>query len=192
MTLCAAAICHNHPQTGPVPVLLGISDRMLTSGDIEFESGQSKIYVFDPANTVALVSGNYDAHFEIAIETHRQVRSDHVTDVGQIAELYAKNLLAYRTKRASRLLLAPLGLDVDSFISRQQEMDSDIVQEIVYKMLGEESDIGIDTIIAGIDSTGAHIYRVTDPGEASCCDGSGFVAVGSGSRQFETQFMSMS
>lgn len=89
-------------------------------------------------------------------------------------------------------MLAPLGLDFASFISKQREMDPEVVQAIISEIGSKDCDIGINTIIAGIDTTGAHLFRVHDPGTTVCCDGSGFVAVGSGDRQFETRYMAAS
>jgi hypothetical protein len=195
VTVCAAAICSNYPVGGgpPIPCLLAIADQTLTAWDeVEYVSGRSKIYFFAPTGAIALVSGNYDAHCDIAAQTHELAIQEGVTGVREIAEIYAHKLRDYRLKRTEECVLAPFGLDFPSFISKQQEMDSEVVQAIISEVGSDDRDIGIDTIIAGIDPTGAHLFRVHDPGTAECCDGSGFVAVGSGGRQFETRYMATS
>jgi hypothetical protein len=92
--------------------------------------------------------------------------------------------------RLERLLLAPLGLDSDTFVSRQQEMDPDLVSNLAEKFLEESGDLGAEAIIAGVDSTGPHIYHIDDPGLSVCRDRSAFWAIGIGARHFETNFMS--
>jgi hypothetical protein len=186
MTVAAAAICKN----GNEGVLVGISDRMITSGDTEFESNTTKIFGFANARTVCLSAGDTDAAFEVATETHRQVLASKITGVGEIADLFASNHAALRSKRLERNLLAPLGLDLDTFVSRQQEMDPSLVAELAGKMLDESGDLGVEVIIAGVDSTGPHIYHICDPGVSVCRDRAAFWAIGSGARHFETLFMS--
>ena len=62
MTVSAAAICRD----GDESVLVGLSDRMITSGDVEFESGTSKLFGFDTNWVMGFAAGNTDTNLEIA------------------------------------------------------------------------------------------------------------------------------
>src|SRR5438445_11529080 len=135
VTVCAGAICKN----GDKSVLVGVSDRMITSNDTEFESATTKIFGFADANTVCLSAGDTDAAFEIATETHRRVLANKIASVAMIADLFASNHATLRNRRLERLLLTPLGLNLDTFVSRQQEMEPGLVSDLVGKMQGERS-----------------------------------------------------
>ena len=188
MTVCAAAIC----MAGTQQMLLGISDRMLTSGDIEFETGQTKVFGFSP-NIFAQFAGDSDAHFAVATETHLAVLKNGISSVGEVARLYAQNALSLRRRRAEGIHLAPLGLDTETFISRQQELLPELALSLAERL--ENEVLGLEAIIAGVDASGPHIYSVGGPPgleehhQAVCRDMPGFWAIGSGARQFETMFM---
>jgi len=190
VTVCAAALCIANTPAGLHAILLGISDRMITSGDIEFESGTTKIFGFSPASAVCLVAGDTDLGFMVATETHRKVIRDGIAEVEEIARQFAYNYASLCRRRAEGLYLVPLGLDVDSFTARQHQMQTDSVSRIEDQLQAES--LGVWAIIAGMGSDGPHVYYVEDPGgRALCCDRAGFCAIGSGGRQFETQFMSL-
>jgi hypothetical protein len=70
MTVCAAALCKN----GPQDVILAISDRMVTSGDIEFESDRTKVFGFPPLKVACLGAGTQDYSFPIALATKKAVQ----------------------------------------------------------------------------------------------------------------------
>jgi hypothetical protein len=191
MTICAAAIC-DHCNGDAV---ITISDRMITSGDIEFEDNRTKIMELSP-RIVCLFAGNRDFHHMIAEATKKTVTADNVTDVAETAEIYASHFVALRRRRAEQRYLAPLGLTADTFRSYQREMNENVVSSLLSNMLGEA--LGVQAIIAGKDASGAHICTIAradrEFGEFCspvCHDGQDYVAIGTGFRQFETQFMSL-
>jgi hypothetical protein len=186
VTISAACICEGERQS----MILAISDRMITSGDTEFEPEQPKITEFAP-RIVCLFAGHRDFHHMIASATCRTISADGVTAVSEAAELYAANFVALRRKRAEHKHLAPLVLTSETYLSRQRELNSDLVSALTARMLDES--LGVQAIIAGTDADGAHIWTIGVEGgeicQAVCHDGRAFVAIGAGHRQFETQFM---
>jgi hypothetical protein len=73
-------------------------------------------------------------------------------------------------------------------MTAQQNLQPQVVSSLVERMLDIE--IGVEAIITGIDKTGAHIYTIGgEVSQAICRDGRGFASVGTGERQFETEFM---
>jgi hypothetical protein len=189
MTVCAAAICTHAPADGPVHVL-AISDRMITSGDIEFESPQRKISNFPGTTIVALVAGDIQAHALVYREASKRLEASGDASVCSAANLYAACFIGHRRQIAEQRILAPLGLDLGSFISSQKEMDSILVADLA-SQLKDDQNVCLEAIVAGTDQTGAHIYKISNDGVAECCDSMAFVAIGSGARQFETQFMAL-
>ncbi len=182
MTVCIAAIC----MYGGSSMILGASDRMLTSGDVEFEPPTTKIYRLG-LNAVILVGGDAAVQADICDKTYDQRMKDNVTDVRDVAEIYAKHFADYRRQRNERSFLHPLGLTLDTFTQRQSGMLPEEVARLSRDMKYE--DLDIEAIITGVDARGAHIYVVTDPGIVDCQDSVGFAAIGIGANHAESQFM---
>ena len=111
----------------------------------------------------------------------------HWWSVNDVAELYVQHLKAARLKRSDTAILAPLGLDHNSFIKRQQEMLPELATRIANQV--QAFDPGsVQAIIAGVDPTGAHIYVATDA-ELDCHDHVGFASVGVGAWHANSQLM---
>ena len=186
MTVCIAAIC----TWGTGKMIIGASDRMLTAGDIEFEPPQNKIIPLTiTGHALALTAGDTAAQTEICLKTMEELRKCTVTDVDDIAEAYARQFGNYRQRQAERAILAPLGLDTESFLVRQREMLPQLVDRITTELQCRE--VEAQTIITGIDARpgGAHIYVVRDDGTLSCNDNVGFAAIGYGEWHAASQFM---
>jgi 20S proteasome alpha/beta subunit len=172
----------------PQMVVLGISDRIITSGDIDFERRQSKLFPLTP-RILCLGAGDESAHTAVAIQTQRETIESGVTDVASAAQLYAKHFTLRRNQITEQRYLGPLGLNLDTFVSRQRQLNASLAQSLAEQISRYE--LGVHALVAGVDATGPHIYDVIDPGLEMCHDGSNFVAVGSGARQLEAQLMSV-
>jgi hypothetical protein len=188
VTIAAAAICTGKtPTDEPVPTVLCIADRMVTVGNVEFEQAESKIDRLNWGNAVCLIAGDVDLAYQLKMETQRQLQNE-TASVEEIAQLFACNYALLRRRRAEAMYLTPIGLTVESFVAQQRLLDSEVAARLTTDL--QEESLGVSAIIAGVDSTGAHIYRIQDPGgQAECCDRCGFLGIGSGGAQFETQFM---
>jgi hypothetical protein len=183
MTICAAAICKCNGKD----VLLGISDRKYTSGDITYETGLLKVFGFAPHKIVALGAGDTEAHHAISGDVHRQVlASTGLVAVRDAASKYAIGFRALRRERAVNIHLAPLGLDESSFKLQQKRMEPVLVRMLAKRMT--KARLNVWAIVAGVDVDGPHIYVIEEPGDVFCYDHEGFCAIGSGGRQFETLF----
>jgi hypothetical protein len=171
---------------------------MLTSANgVEFEQEhQSKIYGFSPANVVSLGSGDANLALTISRLTHEKLRiSGNQATVEEIATWYAESFSSVRQKRAEATYLAPLGLTTRSFLSRQRKLQREVVIDLIRKLDREE--LGVSTIIAGMDGWEPHIYSVggtdkygQETSYAWCHDREGFLAIGAGADQFESLFTS--
>jgi hypothetical protein len=108
-------------------------------------------------------------------------------NVSTIANFYAEEFSYYRRALAEREILAPRGLDFDRFYHRQSIMAHYQVKEIDDTLSAYF--INSSAIIAGVDPTGAHIYKIENPGVARCWDTPFFACIGSGEYVASTQFM---
>ncbi len=188
MTVCLAAIC----QWLNVPIVVGCSDRMLTSGDIQFQPPASKIYGITKS-IYALVAGDAGVHSEVfpkvaeRVNALIQTKPKEWVKVETVASFYGEEVLNYKKRTLSRLVLEPLGLTWSTFITRQKDFSPEWLDDISHKMLELKAEHRV--LIAGLDATGAHIWIVDGQGKPSCADKVGFAAIGIGKRHAESEFM---
>src|SRR6266699_840463 len=121
VTVCVAAICEGN-------TILGASDRMLTAADIQFEPEQSKIVPV--TNSIAImVSGDSAVQAEVLQSLHVQVGSWIAAHpklwvpVLEVADLYNKGRNHVHLRQSENAILAPLGLDGGTFLTKRREMD---------------------------------------------------------------------
>lgn len=193
MTVGIAAMCQwvladNDPG---MPVVVGASDRMLTSGDVEFEPPQPKIFPLTNS-IVMLIAGDTAALTEVRHGTNIDIGlllagNQRWLWVQEIAEVVSRQIGWQFKRQAERVVLRQFGLDMDTFIKRQNEMQRGFVDDVLSRM--ERLRPNIETIVAGVDPVGAHIYHVDAFGTITCHDAAGFAAIGIGSRHAESQFM---
>lgn len=186
MTVCIAAMCTWEGR----PMIVGASDRMITAGDIEFEPPQTKVAVFPNNSVVALIAGDTTAQIAIVLETYQSLLQNPIVEVKAIAELYARNFALERRRRAAATILHPLGLELETYF-RAPGIPSDFIRELTQRLQTYNglAETGTAAIVTGVDTQGAHIYLIRDPGYAVCYDSIGFAAIGAGQRHAESQFM---
>ena len=183
MTVCVAAISH--------PMVFGASDRMITTGDIQFEPEQAKIWQLT-TSIAAMVAGDIAIQSEVAHLVRARIASQieakpPALKVSDVANMWADAYIKIRSRQAERLILAPLGLNHDTFIARNQELAPGLANKVAQELL-EFRIAGVDTIIAGLDTDGPHIYVVSDD-DVQCRDKIGFAAIGIGFWHAESLFM---
>lgn len=180
MTVCIAVIC------GP-NAILGMSDRMLTAGDVQFQPSTSKVWPIT-SSIVMMSSGDVGLQTEIysavlgVVNARIKAQPKDWWQVKEVADLYRKSYFDIKKRRAEQKILLPLGLDSESFLSKQPGMHSDLVSKIGMELVGYELP-GVAALIAGNDPSppgvDAHIFMIRD-GELSCHDKVGFACVGVG------------
>jgi len=188
MTVCIAARSRD--------VIFLVSDRMITSGDIQFEPQSLKILALTSSISV-MAAGDSAFHSEVTQEVYKlihdrvQLEPDNWWIVKDVAELYVRCRNNAKLRRSEAAILAPLGLDRHSWLAQQHIMDQQLVRELAREMINF-SVPDVTVIIAGVDNYNGspmpHIFTVTND-YISCDDITGFSAIGSGARHAESQFM---
>lgn len=186
MTVCVAALCDGF-------TILGASDRMLTAGDVQFEPQQSKLWAMT-SSIVAMVAGDSAFQTEILQDVEAIVRKrieaypDEWLTVRFVASVYVDVYNRARLRRAEISVLAPLGLDHNSFIGRQHEISPELARQLAAGLLNFEPP-SVACIFAGVDTTGGgHLY-VTSNADLRCHDSVGFASVGAGRWHSQSHFM---
>ncbi|MEK6644565.1 MAG: hypothetical protein AABZ08_11715 [Planctomycetota bacterium] len=165
---------------------------MLTAGDIQFEPERSKLRQLT-GSIVAMTAGDSDIQDEILQNVYRDIQARITAEptnwwkVEDVAELHRKYYNKALLTRAENAYLSPLGLTYDTFITRQNELDSALIRDISKELLNYPA-LGVSTIFAGKDEYGAHIYEA-DNGDIRCHNSVGFAAIGAGSWHAMSQMM---
>jgi hypothetical protein len=165
---------------------------MLTSGDIEFEPQQPKIWQLT-SSIVIMAAGDAALQSEIirkvAADVQRRVETEPQNwwSVSDVADLYSRYYGDMKVRRSEVAILSPLGLNRNTFIDRQQQMAPSLVSQIAQQMINFEMP-KVEAIITGIDPSGSHIY-VAEDGDISCFDVIAFASVGVGRWHANSQFM---
>jgi len=178
---------------------------MLTAGDVQFEPQQSKIWRIT-TSIALLVAGDISLHSEIynrllpLVKKKIEEQPPTWIEVLWTAESYSRIYYELRSERIEKEILFPLGLNSETFISRQKELSSSIIDDIAYK-INKLFLPSVGAIIAGNDKNpdpipnkpdngigSPHLY-IFDNGRITCNDKVGFAAIGAGYWHANSQFM---
>lgn len=185
MTVCVAAMC----QYGGSSVIIGASDRMMTSGNIEFEQAQTKIYHLTRAISI-MIAGDIVTQTDVLLKVIHTVDERVTNDptnwwkVKDIADLFYLELMTLKNQQAEQSILAPLQLNFEKLTS------PDVAPELAIRLAKEVLEFEIpriEALIIGID-TRVHIYEVNNEGVA-CQDWVGFSSIGIGAGHANSQLM---
>ena len=128
VTVCVAAMCDGN-------ILLGASDRMLTSGDVEFEPETEKIYGISNS-AVVMIAGESSLQIEILQGLYqfvaRRIKENpqQWIPLSDVADTYHRIYQSIKSSKAETRVLGPLGLTLDTFVKRQHEMSTSFVGEL--------------------------------------------------------------
>lgn len=177
MTICIAALYGN----GAGCVL--ISDQMTTAHfpiGYEFETDEVEkiVRIDDDVCVYALISGDVLFANEVIEQARRQINIDNIKETPGIAEAIRNAYQQIRIMHIIRNELEPRGLDINTYFDRQQSLLAPLVQMIDNAFRGFNPKVGF--IVAGKDESSAHIFTVINPGDLTCNDAIGYVAIGTG------------
>jgi hypothetical protein len=177
-------------------MILIVSDRMITSADMEYEPEHTKILRL--TNSVSMVfSGDASFYAEVVqdviIEVDRRVAAapDIWLTVREVANIWSRAFTEARMRHAEVTVLAPYGLNRKSFVEKLGTLDAALTDRLGQDML-KHSVPSVEVIIAGVDlrhgKSSPTIWQGFDE-EVMCADTLAFVAIGNGARHAESQFM---
>jgi hypothetical protein len=185
VTVCVAAVFDNFG-------IVGASDRMLTAGDVQFEPSVPKLRFW--TNSIAgMVAGDANIQTEIGEEVNRVVNEridanpNEWLKVKDVASIYKQECDKILGAMAERRILTPFGITRSEFLTRQKDFSADFVKDIAQELLNFEAP-SVETIIAGVDRAGPHIYTV-DANSMQSHLTVGFAAIGAGRDHANSQMM---
>jgi hypothetical protein len=174
MTVCIAALCREEDDQRVVVA----ADRMVTLGNfIEFEHAVPKMTT-SPPYAVAMVAGDTLTGTRLVQEVAASV-SGASPPVLEIAQRMAAHYEATRSQRIEQHILSPRGLTFGAFYQGHSSFNAQITMMLDQQI--SQFNLGVEILLAGVDTTGAHIYAVHNPGRPEMPhDVIGYAAVGSG------------
>ncbi len=177
MTVCISVLCKQEDKT------IVASDRMVTDRGIpiEFESSESKFrsYENDEVKFVFTSAGSalLPERFKRAFKSNL----DSLQTVHQAANLAKNAHIEAKRAKFEEIILAPRGITIQEFYNKGMH-NTERGEE--WDRLLSDFSLDIDIILAGVDQTGAHSFRITGGGDISGLMESfndlGFDAIGSG------------
>ncbi len=177
---------------------------MITAGDMEFEipglskkSEKASPLKTVPLNShiVAMTAGNAGFQADAIQHLFPKVKIAgggpgslfSNISVRDVATLYL-DFCNEQRKIATNSVLAPYGLNVETYVEKQRSLSDQFVRWITSEVEDIRERVGDPVLFCGIDATGAHII-LTNGNALSSCDPFGFAAIGSGGEHAESQFM---
>jgi 20S proteasome alpha/beta subunit len=173
LTICLALLCDNGNQ------VVAAADRMVSVEflSLQFEQHARKVdHVGE--HTVALTAGDALGHTEILREATQEISRLSQPNVSQVAAQVEACFIHRRQQLAENSVLRRVGMDYDTFLQQQRNLAPELVSTLISAYKDVELDI--ELLIAGVDSTGGHLYLISDPGITNCFDSIGYAAIGSG------------
>jgi len=170
-----AAICVDEEHN---PCAVVAADRMVTyPGFIEFEHTGRKIV--EPSTcAVAMIAGDTLVGTRLAKDVVEQVSGADLP-VAQIASRLAARYREVRQAEVEKNILLVRGLDLNGFYARHAGLNAQIVMLLDQQMA--QFNLGVELLVAGVDTGGAHIHSIHNPGVIDRQhDAIGFAAIGSG------------
>ncbi len=156
------------------------SDRMVTLNlpSTEFEQNLPKtISITD--NCVAATAGSALAFTPILEQAQSILGQDKSPpNIQRIAEVIRQCYINSRNAKLEQDILAKIGLSMQSFYQANRTFAPEIIANVIQAMNQYNLDLSI--IVAGVDTSGPHIYRIDDPGRIESFDSIGHCSVGSG------------
>lgn len=187
MTVCIALMCDWRYDEEIGKAILTASDREITAGDVEYEPNQQKLSMLAP-NVMLLIAGDYSIHTAAIYDTRRRLLAQGRTGPSAAAEAYASSIREAKQRQAENIYLAPMGLTIDTFHSRQREFSPEFVDRIS-NQLQQHQGADVEALIVGVENNIAHIYMVDSSCQVTCHDDVGFAAIGIGAWHAKSALM---
>lgn len=169
MTICIAASVNNDR-------VIVIADKMVSVNlpNIKYERRASKIIKLN-SSCVLATAGDALIHAEIL---RRVGKFDDTALVSDIADRLKEAYAQERERIVEEVILRPVGLSLDMVKNQQPKMRSEIVMNAMQQMAQFRFEFVM--LVAGVDSSGAHIFTIVHPGHLRCMDSLRYWAIGSG------------
>jgi hypothetical protein len=158
---------------------------MITAADVQYEPQQQKIAFF--GKSIILVAGDIAVHSQAIRETEKEIRGRQLAP-HDLALIYGRAIQTINRRQAETEILAPLGLNTDTFHAQQKDLSEGFVNTLT-SQLQNRRPADVEALVVGSDDENAQIYSVDAYGNDSNLDGVGFGAIGIGAWHAKSRLM---
>lgn len=193
MTVGIAAICEADEE----PKVVIAADRLVTTGlgtRIEYEHTNSKmeeIVDTDSVRAMGVGAGALSLTDELFYKLRGELDETHDKVVRDVVEKAIDASDTLLRESIERQILSPQGFDsYEEFNRSQKTLDKGVINGIQSDIIERKNDVfrGMNVLIAGVDSEGAHLYGVRE-NDMARYDSIGYHVVGSGSDPATSSFI---
>lgn len=193
MTVGIAAICEADEE----PKVVIAADRLVTTGlgtRIEYEHTNSKmeeIVDTDGVRAMGVGAGALSLTDELFYKLRGELDETHDKVVRDVVEKAIDASDTLLRESIERQILSPQGFDsYEEFNKSQKTLDKGVINGIQSDIIERKKDVfrGMNVLIAGVDSEGAHLYGVRE-NDMARYDSIGYHVVGSGSDPATSSFI---
>jgi len=166
---------------------IAVSDRMITTADLSlaFEHESRKISHIS-TNCVVLTAGSALVHDPILKAVRLKFKDKPKPLIYDVTNEIKKEYQDLRLKLIEDEIFRARGFTIQDFYKNQKELHDAIVMELNEEM--KKYDLGLQMIVLGVDSEGAHLYHVGNPGTATPFSSLGFCCIGTGQQHADRTF----
>jgi 20S proteasome alpha/beta subunit len=175
MTICIAGIAENNK-------IVAFTDRMLTLGapvKTAFEITENNKAIPLADKVVAMFAGDV-LKANAILKLAKAKITNGSTSTEKVAEIVQASYKEQWVSDIENGLLQRFGLDRKTFVNKQKELDPELVKN-VNNAIGNYH-LGVEIIVAGVDTTAPHIFKIENPGVVSAHDAIGYCCIGSGAQ----------
>jgi len=130
-----------------------ISDRLITAGDVQYAPQRQKTARF--GNSMLLIAGDFGVHSQAIQDTEKEIKG-RVLSPHDTARIYGRAIQSGNWSRAENEILAPLGLNLDTFLAQQKDYSDGFVNTITSQIQNRHPS-DVEALLVGSDGTDAHI-----------------------------------
>jgi len=160
---------------------------MITAGDVQYEPSQTKVAHISPY-VLIMIAGDYGVHSEALGILRDLLKGNPDPEPKNVALIYGGAIQKVFRRQAEDYYLAPLGLNLDTFIAQQKDMDPGFVDRLTGQMQGWKGD-DVEAIVIGVRGLQADIWTIDQHGTPTCLNDVGFAAVGIGAWHAKSRLM---
>lgn len=173
MTICVNTLCDNNKKA------VVASDKMITIEGLsqEFEHETPKLKCLNE-RCLAVSAGDALLPTELFEEVEKEIKGKSPLSIADIVEQVKNQYSILRRKMVEEEHLKCRGLTVKSFYETMSSLPPQIAIPLDSKI--EDYKLDLNILISGLDTKGAHIFEIANPGVSRCFDSIGYSAIGSG------------
>lgn len=178
MTICIAAISELETTN---PKIVAVSDGLISSSILQFESGSSKVIPLDNHCYIMIATDNISKSFTVIQRAKSKIKGNNLK-INEIIDILSEEFRLSWMNSIEKDVLNVYGLSYQKFLDESKSLSQDFVNHVSYEIKNYEYGFTGNFIIFGIEmeESKPHIFVMDNFGNYSSENFTGFAITGSG------------